>query len=87
MLVIIQKKKPEKMIWTEANVFLSFRFSRWKWFRHVYRKQGIVRDMPRCVASGSSSRGRPRETWIRTIRREAEEECWDDLDKLAQDRA
>ena len=54
---------------------------------HVYRKQGIVRDIPGCVAPGRRSRGRPRETWVRTMRREAGDECWDDLDELAQDRA
>ena len=63
------------------------RFSRWKWLGHVYRKQGIVRDIPGCVAPGRRSRGRPRETWVRTMRREAGDECWDDLDELAQDRA
>ena len=39
------------------------------------------------MAPGRRSRGRPRETWVRTMRREAGDECWDDLDELAQDRA
>ena len=62
------------------------RFSRWKWLGHVYRKQGIVRDITGCVAPGRG-RDRSRETWVRTMRHEAGDECWDDLDELAQDRA
>ena len=62
------------------------RYSRWKWLGHVYRKDGIVRDTPRWVAPGRRSRGRPRETWVRTMKREAGDECWEDLDELAQDR-
>ena len=62
------------------------RFSRWKWLGHVYRKQGIVRDTPKWVALGRRSRGRPRETWVRTMKREAGDECWEDLEELAQDR-
>ena len=62
------------------------RFSRWKWLGHVYRKQGIVKDAPGWVAPGRRSRGRPRETWMRTMRREAGEECWEDIEELAQDR-
>ena len=44
------------------------RFSCWKWLGHAYRKQGIVRDIPRCVAPGRRSKGKPRETWIRSRR-------------------
>ena len=43
------------------------RFSLWKWLGHVFIKQGIVWDIPGCVAPGRS-RGRPRETWVRTMR-------------------
>ena len=34
------------------------------WIRmgHFYRKQGIVRDIPGCVAPDRRSRGKPRET-------------------------
>ena len=58
------------------------RFSLWK-LRHVYRKYSIEREIPGCMAPGSSG-GRPRVTWVRT-RCEAGEESWEDLDKLAQD--
>ena len=47
------------------------RFSRWKWLGHVCRKQGIVRDTPGWVDLGRRSMDRPRETWVRTMRREA----------------
>ena len=63
------------------------RFSRWKWLGHVLRKQGIVRTIPGCIAPGRRSRGRPRETWLRTMRREAGDECWEVIEELAQDRA
>ena len=42
-----------------------------------------MRDIPGYLAPGRS-RGRPRETWVRTMRQEAGDECWEDLDQLAQ---
>ena len=54
---------------------------------HVHRKQGILRDIHGCVAPVRRNRSRPRETWVRTMRREAGDECWENLDELAQDRA
>ena len=57
------------------------RFSLWN-LRHVYRN-GIEGDIPGCMAPGNSG-GRSRVIWVRT-RREAGEESWEDLDKLAQD--
>ena len=63
------------------------RFSRWKWLGHVFRKDGIlVRGAPGWQMQGRRGLGRPKETWLRTMRREAGEECWDDLEELAQDR-
>ena len=61
------------------------RFSRWKWLGHVYRIPGIVRNTPGWTAPGKRGRGRPRETWLRTMRREVGDECWVDLEELAQD--
>ena len=55
------------------------RFSRWKLIGHVYRTQGIVRNTPRWVVLG-------KETWVRTMRREVGDECWEDLEELAQDK-
>ena len=63
------------------------RYSRWKWLGHVYRREGrMVKDTPGYEMQGRRSRGRPKETWIRTMRREAGEECWDSLEEMAQDR-
>ena len=63
------------------------RFSRWKWLGHVFRKDGmLVRGTPGWEIQGRRGLGRPKETWIRTMRREAGEECWNDLEELAQDR-
>ena len=63
------------------------RMSRWKWLGHVFRKEGsIVRLAPGWEAQGRRGRGRPKETWVRTMIREAGEECWGDLEEMAQDR-
>ena len=62
------------------------RFSRWKWLGHVYRRHGLVRDAPGWVAPGRRGRGRPRETWLRTMRREVGDDSWEDIEELAQDR-
>ena len=62
------------------------RLSQWKWLEHVFRREGvIVRGTPGWQVQGTRGRGRPKETWMRTMRREAEE-CWEDLEELAQDR-
>ena len=63
------------------------RLSRWKWLGHVFRKEGgIVQRTPGWQAQGRRGRGRPKETWVRTMRREAGDECWGDLEEMAQDR-
>ena len=63
------------------------RLSRWKWLGHVFRREGvIVQGTPGWQVQGRRGRGRPKETWMRTMRREAGEECWEDLEELAQDR-
>ena len=63
------------------------RHSRWKWLGHVYRRVGsIVNDTPAYEMQGRRGRGRPKETWLRTMKREAGEECWGSLEEMAQDR-
>ena len=63
------------------------RLSRWKWLGHVFRREGvIVQGTPGWQVQGKRERGRPNETWMRTMRREAGEECWEDLEELAQNR-
>ena len=38
------------------------------------------------ASTGKIGRGKPKETWVRTRRREAGEECWSDVEELAHDR-
>ena len=45
-----------------------------------------MRGTPGSNFQGRRVRGRPKETWVRTMRHEAGEECWSDLEELAQDR-
>ena len=53
------------------------RLSRWKWLEHVFRKEGvIVRGTPGWQVQGRRGRGRLKETFMRTMRRQAGEECW-----------
>ena len=42
----------------------------------------IVRETPGWQVQGRRGRGRPKEMWMRTMRREAGEECWEDLEEL-----
>ena len=61
------------------------RVSRLKWLGHIYRKEGVtVRGTPGWQGQGRRGTGRPKETWVRTMRQEAGEECWSDLEELAQ---
>ena len=62
------------------------RMSRWRWLGHVFRRESIVGVAPEWEAVGRRGRGRPKETWVRTMKREAGEECWMDLGEMAQDR-
>ncbi|KAK4296122.1 hypothetical protein Pmani_031359 [Petrolisthes manimaculis] len=71
---------------TQRVLDCLIRLSRWKWLGHVYRKEGeIVRRTPGWQMRGKRGRGRPSETWVRTMTREAGVECWSDLEELAQD--
>lgn len=51
----------------------------------VYRRPGIVQGTPKWVAPGRKGRGRPKETYLRIMRWEADE-CWCDLREVAQNR-
>ncbi|MPC73248.1 hypothetical protein E2C01_067570 [Portunus trituberculatus] len=62
------------------------RLSRWKWMGHVYRRHGLVLGTPEGVVPGRRGRESPRETWLRTMKREVGDECCGDLEKIAQDR-
>ena len=63
------------------------KLSRCKWLGPVSRKEGvIVWGKPGWQVQGRRTRGRPKETLMRTMRREAGQECLEDLEDLAQDR-
>ena len=63
---------------------------RWMWIGHVCRmpSDSIPRTALRWTADGKRKRGRPRETWRRSVEKElkAEGMSWESVTKLAQDR-
>ena len=63
---------------------------RWRWIGHVLRRKpdSIVRTALHWTPFGKRKRGRPRETWRRTVEMEMKEmQCsWDSLTRMAQDR-
>ena len=61
--------------------------NRWRWLGHILRtnQQRIVREAVDWEPVGTRRRGRPRPTWVRTMRREAGED-WRTLPERAQDR-
>ena len=68
-------------------ITVDLKLARWKWMGHVLRRDGrLVQAAVDCMPAGRRRPGRPRETWIRTMRREVGEECWPELYNLAQDR-
>ena len=64
---------------------------RWRWLGHVLRmsQDAIPRIALKWTPAGKRPRGRPRETWRRTIDRERLEQgwSWGHLQKIAQDRS
>jgi hypothetical protein len=63
---------------------------RWRWIGHVLRmpQASNTRIAMRWTPEGKRPRGRPKETWRRTVERELKEtgETWGSLQKTAQDR-
>ena len=63
------------------------RKSRWKWLGHVYRRNDYLCEVPNWEIEGRRSVGRPKETWLRTMKREVGTNNWDgDIKEMAQDR-
>ena len=62
------------------------RMSRWKWLGHVFRKEGIISVTPEWEAQGRRGKGRPKETWVRTMIREVGTDCWMNIWEITQDR-
>ena len=61
--------------------------TRWRWLGHILRadQHRIVREAVGWEPVGTRRRGRPRPTWMRTMKREAGDE-WETLPERAQDR-
>ncbi len=72
-------------------VTLEIKRRRWRWLGHVLRMppDAHPRIALKWTPDGKRPRGRPKETWRRTIDREREEQgwSWGHLQKTAQDRS
>lgn len=69
------------------NVTEIVRLSRWRWLGHALRREGeLVQDVPGWRPVGRRGRGRPRETWLRTMIGEVGYDNWHGLGELAQER-
>ena len=69
------------------NVNDIVRLSRWRWMGHILRRENeLVQDVPEWKPQGRRGRGRPRETWLRTMQREVGLENWHELKEMAQER-
>ena len=71
-------------------ISLEVKRRRWKWIRHVCRMPltSIPRVAMRWTPGGKRARGRPKETWRRSVEREMKAPgwSWDQVTKLATDR-
>ena len=69
------------------NVNDIVRLSRWRWMGHILRREDeLVQDVPEWKPLGRRGRGRPRETWLMTMRKEVGYENWAELREMAQER-
>ena len=68
----------------------EIKLRRWKWIGHVLRrdKNNISKVSLRWTPTGKRKRGRPKETWRRTVESEIKEMgmSWPEVEKKAQDR-
>ena len=75
---------------TMTSISKIIKIKRWRWMGHICRMQesAIPRKALRWTPQGSRKRGRPMETWRRTMEREMKEWGWTlgEVNKLAQDR-
>ena len=64
------------------------RLSRWRWLGHIFISEDeLVQDVPEWRSQGSRGRGRPRETWLRTMQREVGYDDWGELREMSQEKA
>ena len=71
-------------------ITLEIKRRRWQWIGHVLRmpQTAIVRTTLRWTPDGKRVRGRPKETWRRTVEREMKQHnlTWGKLEKTSRDR-
>jgi hypothetical protein len=71
-------------------VEMEVKARRWKWIGHVSRmeRDAVPRVALRWTADGKRKRGRPKETWRRTVEREMKDQnlTWDKIARRASDR-
>lgn len=74
----------------QQDIITEIERRRWKWLGHVLRKEKnyICRISLRWSPAGKRKRGRPRETWRRTIETEMAlmGKTWGEIEKIAKDR-
>lgn len=74
----------------QAPVVLTIKDRKWRWIGHTLRKEenDVTRRALDWNPQGSRRRGRPRETWRRTVEREIAEEgmSWTQIKRLANNR-
>ena len=72
-------------------ISLEIKKRRWKWIGHLLRRPAdhIARIALRWTPDGTRRRGRPKETWRRTVESEMKEQgwTWSYLERQAQDRS
>ena len=68
-------------------ITVDIMLARWRWMGHALRRvDQLIQSAVYWIPMGRRRPGRPRETWVRTMRREIGEECWPVLYDLAEDR-
>ena len=77
-------------ITNQRDICTEIKHRRWKWLGHILRKNSnnIAKTSLRWTPAGKRKRGRPKETWRRTIEGEMMEMgyTWAELEKRAKDR-
>ena len=75
---------------SQRDIREEIKIRKWKWIGHVFRreKNNISKVSMRWTPAGKRKRGRPKETWRRTVESELKEigMTWAEAEKKAQDR-
>ena len=78
------------MITNQKEITLQIKRRKWNWIAHTIRKdyKAVERMALDCNPLGSRARGRPRNTWKRTVLEEIAKEgkTWNEVKKLATNR-